>query len=114
MDDGQRFEELKRELKADIKAVADDVSFIREKLAEADQTPMGRALLRADGLNAKEILELREDFEFFVDKKFGPDHEWVNQQKGSWKALQGAALVLATVGAFFGLLAYWGVRPPGA
>ena len=110
--DDQRFEELKRELKSDIRAVASDVSSIRDMLiSEPEASPMGRALIRRSEVNASATRELRRDFEDFEKERFNPVYDWWNQQKGSWKALQGLALVLGVIGAFFGILAYWGVRP---
>lgn len=121
--DDQRFDDLKRELKADIKSVASDVSSIRDMLiSEPEASPMGRALIKRSMDNRAIIQELRNDFEKytehhedwandFIEKRVNPMYDWWNQQKGSWKAFQGLALILGMIGAFFGILAYFGVRP---
>ena len=121
--DDQRFDDLKRELKADIKSVANDVSSIRDMLiSEPEASPMGRALIKRSIDNRAATQELRQDFEKYIEthehfteniieKRINPMYDWWNQQRGSWKAFQGLALVLGMIGAFFGILAYFGVRP---
>ena len=117
--DDERFAKLDQK----IDRVSNDVGSIRDMLiSEPEASPMGRALLRRSTENRSATDQLRRDFEKyaedhqdwingFIEKRFDPMYDWWNQQKGSWKAIQGLALILATVGAFFGILAYWGVRP---
>lgn len=106
--DDERYAKLDRK----IDKVSADVTTIRDMLiSEPEASPMGRALIRRSETNARATNELREDFEAFKKEEFKPINDWWNQQKGSWKAIQGLALILGMVGAFFGLLAYWGVRP---
>jgi hypothetical protein len=106
--DDERYQAL--DLK--ITNVARDVGAIRDMLiSEPEASPMGRALIRRSEENRTDILDLREDFETHLRDEYAPIRDWWVQTKGQWKLIQGAALVLASIGAFFGILAYWGVRP---
>lgn len=106
----RRIEDLKIELKADIKSVANDVSSIRDMLiSEPEASPMGRALLRITDGNRRRIEENKREFEEFVEKRFDPMHDWWHQTRGAWRLVLGAGVVLGSVGAFFGILSFFGL-----
>ena len=106
--DDPRFSDLDKK----VDDVAKDVKSIRDMLiSEPEASPMGRALIRRSQDNRKATDDLRDDFEEFLDRRFSPMYDWWNQTKGTWRAVQGTALVMAMIGAFFGILAYFGIRP---
>jgi hypothetical protein len=100
-----------RDLNKKVEGIAGDVKEIRDMLiSEPEKSPLGRALLKIANDNRKMILDNEQDFEEFRDQKFTPIYDWWNQTKGSWRVIQGAAVILAIVGAFFGILSWFGIR----
>lgn len=94
---GDQIEALKQELKADLRAVAEDVGAIRDMLiSEPEASPLGRALLRRI-----EHIERRAD----------PMYDWWNQTKGTWRAVTGLAVILGIVATTFAIMAYFGIHP---
>ncbi len=105
--DDQRFEKLDDK----IDRVQKDVSSIRDMLiTEPEASPLGRSLLNRSRDNRQLIDDLREDFERFRDTEFKPIEDWWQQTKGAWRFIIGVGVVLGIVGAFFGVLAFYGIR----
>ncbi len=94
--DDDRYTDLNRK----VDNVANDVKSIRDMLiSEPEASPLGRALLKYAAENRRLIEEQRADFD--------PMYDWWQQQRGAWRLVIGAGVVLGIVGSFFGILAYF-------
>jgi len=80
------------------------VNEIRDWLiTEPEASAMGRALLRRADANATKIRELREDLD--------PIHDWIQQFKGSSRALLYVPTILAAVSAVVAIAVGMGWKP---
>lgn len=94
----QRLEELTREVRS-----------IREMLiSEPEASPLGRSLLKASQVNREMIERNHAEFRAFVREDFQPLDDWWNQSKGAWKFVLGLSTVMGIIGAFFGIVTYFG------
>lgn len=91
-------------------------------ISEPEASPLGRALLRASKSNRTLIDKNHQEhdalierhhqeFRAFLKEEFRPLNDWWNQSRGAWKFVLGVATVLGAIGAFFGILAYFGISP---
>ena len=94
-----------------IDKVAADVASIRDMLiSEPEASPLGRALIRRHQENRENISKLDDKFERFREEDFQPIWEWWQQSKGAWRLVLGTGVILGIIGAFFGILAFYGIR----
>jgi hypothetical protein len=108
--DDSRFEMLDRK----IDGVAENVTTIRDMLiSEPAASPLGRALLARDDITDRNVAVLDAKFEKFRTEEFNPIDDWWQQTKGAWRFIIGVGVVLGIVGAFFGVLAFYGVHGGG-
>ena len=93
-----RLEELTKEVRS-----------IRDMLiSEPEASPLGRALLQRSVDNRAIVERYHNEFVAFVKEEFQPLDDWWNQSKGAWKFVLGLSTVVGIVGAFFGVLAFFG------
>ena len=116
--DDDRIDKIDRK----VESVATDVRSIRDMLiSEPEASPLGRALLQRSVDNRKLMdaryeefrVARREDqqtFQTFYKEDFEPLDDWWNQSKGAWKFVLGMSTVLGIIGAFFGLVSFFGPR----
>ena len=111
MEDGLRRQDDKRfkDLDDKLNTITKDVGTIRDMLiSEPEASPMGRALIRRSLDNRDMINQQRRDFDDFRKDEFAPVHDWWQQNKGAYRLVQGVAVVLGAVGAFFGIASFFG------
>ena len=100
------------EVVVETRATSAEVRSIREMLiTEPEASPLGRSLLKYAHDNRQMIRDNYTEYLRFVREEFGPLDDWWNQSKGAWKFVLGLATVLGIIGAFFGILSYFGARP---
>lgn len=99
------------ELDKNVAELTREVRSIREMLiTEPEASPLGRSLLKASERNRQLIESHHAEFRQFVRDDFAPLDDWWNQSKGAWKFVLGLSTVLGIIGAFFGLVSYFGPR----
>ncbi len=57
----------------------------------------------------EDIKDVGQDVEH-LRSRYEPMYDWWQQTRGAWRLVLGTGVVLGIIGAFFGILAFFGIR----